>query len=823
MINIERVISKTPMVIADYFTEDGLLKQVGLVKEYWNRIVVKELTDNALDAIEPLQDKKVFMDVTSGSLGIYDNGTGIKKETVEDIYDFENYVSQNRNYITASRGKQGNGLKTIISICYIQGYRLLWHTAEGIILEANIDSEQLRYGRLEVSFVEIGVTDKRGIEIIGIGAVENFLYDYFIGYSKCNPDVSFYLNYFGEKIENLAKMEGIDKSKNISIAYYDYDSYQNFIIHTQDGNTTYKQFLDNVFGTRMKNKSNIKSKIKDIDFKSDEFIKDFLMLKEDQQTKKYTLLKKQLIGLENILTTTVEIVDNEAPKGMNDKVIPCIVEFSVKKDTFKNETAKKNSSIECYINNSITYRGAFSITFKSGWYKIGNKSKYGENLYDLLHDMSNFSFVFHIISPYLKYTDAGKTRIDVSSFWNEVLEKLNKTIAKENRKFSSKNKKVSDRGVMRSFVTDAFNMASDNGRYAITARQIWYKMREISGIEEKKNTYADFTQNILTEWIDENPEYEDKINFSDRGNFYVDGSQNGLGTANVRSFINSIGTAQNIFRCYGGISSNIHIEPDFDLRYKYDKVLYIEKTGFEAIFKAEKVEEKYNMIIVSGQGFSTRAAKTLLYQFQEMGMKLYCLHDLDISGMSLEYFADLTGISSKTCNRYNIILEKNHLLFVYRSNDKMKNFDGTMRQINNCYSRYCDKELCIAYATDYENRYGYEHKIVQTRKNKEEADKNRRLAAIYNRICEGHEYPIEVVREVQKYIRNKNQYLQKLIDEKKAQSYMAFSEKEWVARLESQLRDESVFLQAKLESDCEFESNIWGEPNPLDIFIEEAV
>ena len=28
MINIERVISKTPMVIADYFTEDGLLKQV---------------------------------------------------------------------------------------------------------------------------------------------------------------------------------------------------------------------------------------------------------------------------------------------------------------------------------------------------------------------------------------------------------------------------------------------------------------------------------------------------------------------------------------------------------------------------------------------------------------------------------------------------------------------------------------------------------------------------------------------------------------------------------------------------------------------------
>lgn len=195
-------------------------------------------------------------------------------------------------------------------------------------------------------------------------------------------------------------------------------------------------------------------------------------------------------------------------------------------------------------------------------------------------------------------------------------------------------------------------------------------MREISGIEEKKNTYTDFTQNILTEWIDDNPEFEDKVNFSDRGNFYVNGSQNGLGTANVRNFLNEIGTAQNVFKCYGGINSNIHIEPDFDLKYKYDKVLYIEKTGFDAIFKAEKIGEKYNMIIVSGQGFSTRAAKTLLYQFQQMGMKLYCLHDLDISGIYiLESFAtpnkkfkntiymENLGVTFADIQKYNIVPE----------------------------------------------------------------------------------------------------------------------------------------------------------------------
>lgn len=629
----------------DYFTEDGLIKQIGLTKEYWDKVIMKEIIDNALDAIEPLNNKEIHIAQGVSSLGIYDNGSGISCEIVKSFFDFKFYVSRNRVYITASRGKQGNGLKTIISICFLKKYLLLWHTNEGIILEGIIDAEKVKDGEICVNFKETGTTEKRGIEICGYELQQaSFYKNYVYFYSVCNPDVSFHLDYLGTEFHNPAAAECVDKSQNISIAYYDYDTFRQFIMKTQDGNSTYKKFLEEYFGTRIKNRSGIKSKIKDIDFNSQEFINDFLMLKEDQQTKKYTLLKKQLIGLENVLNTTIAIEDSNSLISKNDLIIPCIVEFSVKKDAFKGDTDRKEADIECYINNSITYNNSWSIGFDGGWYKIGSKTVYARDLDDLLKDMPNFSFVFHIVSPYLKFTDAGKTRIDITSFFNELLDKLNKAIAKENRLFSSDNKRTNNRAVMRDYVTDAFNLASDNGRYAITARQIWYKIREISGIEEKKHTYADFTQEILTEWIDNNPEYEDKVNFSDRGNFFVDGSQNGLGTANVRNFINTIGTSQNIFRCYGGISSNIHIEPDFDLIYKYDKVLYIEKTGFDAIFKAEKVEEKYNMIIVSGQGFSTRAAKTLLYKFQQMGLKLYCLHDLDISGI---YILDSFGTPNK--------------------------------------------------------------------------------------------------------------------------------------------------------------------------------
>lgn len=57
--------------------------------------------------------------------------------------------------------------------------------------------------------------------------------------------------------------------------------------------------------------------------------------------------------------------------------------------------------------------------------------------------------------------------------------------------------------------------------------------------------------------------------------------------------------------------------------------------------------------------------------------------------------------------------------------------------ITNCYSRYEDKDLCEMYASDFEDKMGYKHRIVRTKKNKEQADNNRRLAQIYNRICEG--------------------------------------------------------------------------------------
>ena len=196
-----------------------------------------------------------------------------------------------------------------------------------------------------------------------------------------------------------------------------------------------------------------------------------------------------------------------------------------------------------------------------------------------------------------------------------------------------------------------------------------------------------------------------------------------------------------------------------------------------------------------------------------------------IGTMSMEYIALQAGISSRTCIRYNEALSKLKLIYIYKSNDKVRE-DDKLRQIKNCYSRYADKDVCEGYASNYENWYGVQHKIVLTQKNKEQADNNRRLAAIYNRICEGYgdNYDKATIREVHKYIVNKNKAIQREIDAKYNQEYLTDSDKRWVQKLKEQLRDESVFEQFGFLKEEHFQNEAddnWGEV--MDFSVEEML
>ena len=620
-----------------------------------------------MDAIEPVADKNVYINIDTKDkrLQIFDNGKGISIETINDIYDFSYFVSKNRDYITPSRGKQGNGLKTIISICYLMGYRLLWHTSEGSVIENIIDDTEIQDGRVLFQTIQHGNSVWKGIEIVGYKNMNNPVREKSIQkFFMCNQDVSFYYTYDNIPSVINAKLDAVNRSGNTSISFYDIKAFKDYILKTQDGNITYKKILK-MFGSRVSDASSIKGKIKDIDFNSNEFMEDFIKLKSLQNSKKYTILKLHMIGLKYSLNTEI-LMQGDRNTNEARTYVPCIIEFDVEKVDLKNDK-RYYAECTCFINNTISYDDSWSIVFDEGFYDLGMRTCHSsKNLAGLLENYNDYRFVFHFISPYFIFKDAGKTEIDITSIITDLAKELRKALAKEKKRYdSSIEKPIQNTDLLRPYMDDAFSLASTNGKYAITARQMWYKIREISGAPDE--AYTAFTQTVLTEWINNHPEYEDKINFANRGVFYIGDKQDGLGTANVRNFINNIGKAPNTFNCYGGVSDNVYIDDNFNVEYKYDKVLYIEKTGFDDIFKAEKIGEKYHMIIVSGQGFATRAAKTILYALQNKGLKLYCMHDLDISGVNIfksfqttndkfEHPIDIEdlGITIEDVYRYNI-------------------------------------------------------------------------------------------------------------------------------------------------------------------------
>lgn len=268
------------------------------------------------------------------------------------------------------------------------------------------------------------------------------------------------------------------------------------------------------------------------------------------------------------------------------------------------------------------------------------------------------------------------------------------------------------------------------------------------------------------------------------------------------------------------LANVLDILQDFSTKISYEYLLDManmrldtEKDNFMFVYPEEVHKILTCNEIMKKKISMLRYFVALISTFNWSKSMRYCMENLQgkISTMSIEYISTQAGMmSQRTCIRYNDILSEMKMIYVYKSNDKERVGDK-LKQIKNCYSRYADKDACEEYASNYENWYGSQHIIVRTQKNKEQADNNRRLAQIYNRICDGYgdTYDEETIRKVQKYIINKNKTLQKEIDSKHAQEYMTDSDKRWVEKLESQIKDESIFEQFDFLKD---DDDNWGEP-----------
>jgi len=111
---------------AEYFTAEGLTKLTEQSAQNFGDVVIKELSDNALDAAESADVVPELLiscerrgEITNVSIA--DNGAGIPSKTVEAMQNFATLTSDKAHYRSPTRGAQGNALKTIIGIPHALG------------------------------------------------------------------------------------------------------------------------------------------------------------------------------------------------------------------------------------------------------------------------------------------------------------------------------------------------------------------------------------------------------------------------------------------------------------------------------------------------------------------------------------------------------------------------------------------------------------------------------------------------------------------------------------------------------------------------------
>jgi DNA topoisomerase-6 subunit B len=105
---------------AEYFNEGGLRALIGHDKPLWPLTLIKETVDNALDSCEAAGvAPEIAVGVEADSFTIADNGSGLRRETIEESLNYDTRISDKKWYVGPSRGQLGSALKALWPACYV--------------------------------------------------------------------------------------------------------------------------------------------------------------------------------------------------------------------------------------------------------------------------------------------------------------------------------------------------------------------------------------------------------------------------------------------------------------------------------------------------------------------------------------------------------------------------------------------------------------------------------------------------------------------------------------------------------------------------------
>jgi hypothetical protein len=178
---------------------------------------------------------------------------------------------------------------------------------------------------------------------------------------------------------------------------------------------------------------------------------------------------------------------------------------------------------------------------------------------------------------------------------------------------------------------EAYMAASANGELPALARQIFYQARPkiMAMTDDKELVYGYFSQTLLPDYIEEHG-VDWNVVYDARGHFLEPHTNrsNGCGTIEVRNYLAAIHEPEIISADFSDANVDI-IGPSGNI----SAILFCEKEGFNPLFRAVGLANRYDLMIISTKGVSVTAARKLIDDVcGDHDLPLFVLHDFDVAG-----------------------------------------------------------------------------------------------------------------------------------------------------------------------------------------------
>jgi hypothetical protein len=196
----------------------------------------------------------------------------------------------------------------------------------------------------------------------------------------------------------------------------------------------------------------------------------------------------------------------------------------------------------------------------------------------------------------------------------------------------TKEPRVSQKAAAWEIMEEAYMAASANGTLPALARQIYYQARPkiMAMTNDRELGYGYFSQTLLPDYIEEHRVGWNVV-YDARGNFEEPHTSRriGCGTIEVNNYLRAMKEPKILAESFLDASVNI-IGPSGG----FSAVLFCEKEGFNPLFKAVNLANRYDLMIISTKGVSVTAARRLIDDVcgGRNGLPLFVLHDFDVAG-----------------------------------------------------------------------------------------------------------------------------------------------------------------------------------------------